>query len=50
MVVPDVGSEVERLVAAGVTVRMSPVVARAGTQAVVEDPSGNPVELFAPRG
>jgi len=50
VVVPDVGQEVERLTTAGVTVRMSPVAGRAGTQAVVEDPAGNPVELFAPPG
>ena len=50
LLVPDVASEVERLASAGVTVRMSPVTARAGTQAVVEDPAGNPVELFAPSG
>ena len=50
VVVPEVGREVDRLAAAGVTVRMSPVAGRAGTQAVVEDPAGNPVELFAPAG
>ena len=50
LLVPDVGPEVERLAAAGVPVRMSPVAGRAGTQAVVEDPAGNPVELFAPSG
>ena len=48
LVVPDVRAEVERLVGAGVRVRMSVVDGNAGAQAVVEDPAGNPVELFTP--
>ena len=50
LVVPDVRSEVERLEREGVPVRMSVVDGNAGAQAVVEDPSGNPVELFTPAG
>ena len=50
VVVPDVAQAVDRLADAGVPVRMSAVEGRAGTQAVVDDPSGNPVELFAPPG
>ncbi len=45
--VPDVDGEVQRLSAAGARVRTGHVDGRGGTQAVIEDPAGNPVELFA---
>jgi len=48
LVVADVHTEVERLEREGVPVRMHVVDGNAGAQAVVEDPSGNPVELFTP--
>lgn len=44
--VDDVAAEVERLVAAGARVRTSPVQGNAGVQAVVDDPSGNAIELM----
>lgn len=46
--VDDVAAAVERLVAAGARVRTSPVQGNGGVQAVVEDPSGNPIELISP--
>lgn len=52
-VVVDVASleeTLERLVAAGVPVRSGVAEGRAGRQAVVEDASGNAVELFEPAG
>ena len=48
--VGDVTAEVARLEHAGGRVRTSVVEGRGGSQAVVEDPSGNPVELFSPAG
>ena len=50
VVVADARTEVERLERAGVAVRMHVVDGNAGAQAVVEDPSGNAVELFTPAG
>jgi catechol 2,3-dioxygenase-like lactoylglutathione lyase family enzyme len=48
--VTDVASEVERLRAAGVSFRTSDVVTGpGGAQIILDDPSGNPVELFEPR-
>ena len=44
--VPDVAADAERLRAAGVTFRVDLQVGTGGSQIVVEDPSGNPVELF----
>jgi len=46
--VPDVAADAERLRAAGVTFRVDLQVGTGGSQIVVEDPSGNPVELFQP--
>jgi catechol 2,3-dioxygenase-like lactoylglutathione lyase family enzyme len=46
--VPDVAATVERLRGAGVRFRSDVVVGNGGKQALVEDPSGNPVELFEP--
>lgn len=45
--VDDVDAEAERLRAAGVTFRSDVIRGIGGDQLMVEDPSGNPVELFA---
>ena len=48
--VGDLASEVARLRAAGVTFRTSEIVTGpGGAQVVIDDPSGNPVELFEAR-
>jgi catechol 2,3-dioxygenase-like lactoylglutathione lyase family enzyme len=47
--VEDVRAEVERLRAAGAQFRNDVVEGIAGDQLLLEDPSGNPVELFQPR-
>jgi catechol 2,3-dioxygenase-like lactoylglutathione lyase family enzyme len=44
----DLAVEVERLRSAGVRFRNEIVVGRGGKQILLEDPSGNPVELFEP--
>lgn len=47
--VPDLAAAVERLRAAGVAFRTKDVVSGpGGAQAILDDPSGNPVELFQP--
>lgn len=47
--VSDLAAEVARLRAAGVLFRTEDVVSGpGGAQVIVEDPSGNPVELFQP--
>lgn len=48
--VTDLDAEVARLRAAGVAFRTSEIVAGpGGAQVIVDDPSGNPIELFQPR-
>jgi catechol 2,3-dioxygenase-like lactoylglutathione lyase family enzyme len=48
--VADLESEVARLRGAGVSFRTPEIVAGpGGAQVIIEDPSGNPVELFQPR-
>ena len=48
--VADLAAEVARLREAGVTFRMSDIVSGpGGAQIILDDPSGNPVELFQPR-
>ena len=49
LIVDDIASEVARLRAAGVTFRNDIVRGPGGQQILVEDPSGNVVELFQPR-
>jgi catechol 2,3-dioxygenase-like lactoylglutathione lyase family enzyme len=47
-VVDDLEAEVARLRAAGVPLRSDIVTGPGGSQVVLDDPSGNPVELFQP--
>jgi catechol 2,3-dioxygenase-like lactoylglutathione lyase family enzyme len=46
--VDDLAATVERLRAAGASFRNAIVVGVGGKQIIVDDPSGNPVELFEP--
>ncbi len=46
--VADLGSTVERLRDAGVHFRTAIIVGVGGKQVVIDDPSGNPIELFEP--
>lgn len=47
-IVEDIDDEVERLRGAGVRFRNEIVTGPGGRQILLEDPSGNPVELFQP--
>jgi len=48
--VDDLAADVERLRGAGVTFRMDDIITGpGGAQIILDDPSGNPVELFQPR-
>ena len=49
LVVEDIAAEVGRLRAAGVHFRNDIVTGPGGSQILLDDPSGNPVELFQPR-
>jgi catechol 2,3-dioxygenase-like lactoylglutathione lyase family enzyme len=46
--VPDLEATVARLQAAGARLRSEIITGQAGKQVIVDDPSGNPVELFQP--
>lgn len=46
--VDDIAGRVERLRAAGAPLRNEIVTGPGGKQVLVEDPSGNPIELFQP--
>jgi catechol 2,3-dioxygenase-like lactoylglutathione lyase family enzyme len=48
LVVDDVDAEVARLAAAGVQFRSAVISGPGGKQVVLDDPSGNPIELFQP--
>ena len=48
-IVEDLAAEVQRLRAAGAHFRNDIVTGPAGSQILLEDPSGNPIELFQPR-
>lgn len=48
LVVDDLTSEVERLRNAGVSFRNDIISGPGGSQTLLDDPSGNPVELFQP--
>ena len=49
-IVEDIGAEVERLRSAGLTFRNDIVSGPGGEQILLEDPAGNPIELFQPAG
>jgi catechol 2,3-dioxygenase-like lactoylglutathione lyase family enzyme len=48
LVVDDIAAEVSRLQAAGVPFRNEIVRGPGGAQILIDDPSGNPIELFQP--
>ena len=47
-VVQDIDAEVERLRAAGLSFRNEIIKGPGGRQILLDDPSGNPIELFQP--
>jgi catechol 2,3-dioxygenase-like lactoylglutathione lyase family enzyme len=47
--VKDIEATVTKLEALGFKFRATPIKGPGGQQALVEDPSGNPVEIFQPR-
>jgi catechol 2,3-dioxygenase-like lactoylglutathione lyase family enzyme len=49
LIVEDLAAEVDRLRAARVRFRNDIVTGPGGSQILLEDPSGNPIELFQPR-
>jgi len=49
LIVDDLAAEAARLRAAGVPFRNEIVTGPGGSQIVLDDPSGNPIELFQPR-
>jgi len=48
LIVDDLPAEVERLRAAGLTFRSDIITGPGGAQIVLDDPWGNPIELFQP--
>jgi deazaflavin-dependent oxidoreductase (nitroreductase family) len=48
LIVADIDADVTRLRAAGVTFRSEVISGPGGSQVVLDDPSGNPIELFQP--
>lgn len=50
LIVSDVNAEAARLRAAGVRFRSDVISGPGGRQIVLDDPAGNPVELFTPAG
>jgi len=50
LLVEDIDAEVARLGAAGVVFRSEVITGPGGRQIVLNDPAGNPVELFQPAG
>src|SRR5687767_10688069 len=50
LIVDDIDAEVTRLRAAGLHFRNDIVNGPGGRQILLEDPSGNPIELFQPAG
>jgi len=50
LIVEDIAADVERLRTAGLTFRNDIVRGPGGQQILLEDPSGNPIELFQPVG
>ena len=49
-IVDDIHGDVERLRAAGASFRNDVISGPGGRQVVLDDPSGNPIELFEPAG
>ena len=49
-IVDDIAAEVERLRGEGVCFRSDIIAGPGGKQIVLDDPSGNPIELFQPAG
>ena len=49
-IVEDIAADVERLRAAGLAFRNDVVSGPGGRQILLDDPSGNPIELFQPAG
>jgi catechol 2,3-dioxygenase-like lactoylglutathione lyase family enzyme len=49
-IVDDIAAEVERLRSAGLTFRNDIISGPGGQQILLEDPAGNPIELFQPAG
>jgi catechol 2,3-dioxygenase-like lactoylglutathione lyase family enzyme len=49
LIVDDIDAEVSRLRSAGVAFRSEVISGPGGRQIVLDDPAGNPVELFQPR-
>jgi catechol 2,3-dioxygenase-like lactoylglutathione lyase family enzyme len=47
-IIDDITAEVERLRAEGVRFRSDVITGPGGKQIVLDDPSGNPIELFQP--
>ena len=47
-IVDDIAAEADRLRSAGVTFRNDIISGPGGQQVLVEDPAGNPIELFQP--
>lgn len=47
--VKDISATVAKLETLGVKFRAKPIKGPGGQQALIEDPSGNPIEIFAPR-
>ena len=49
-IVDDIESEVQRLRGAGLTFRNEIISGPGGQQILLDDPAGNPIELFQPAG
>ncbi len=49
-IVEDIAAEVQRLRSAGLTFRNDIISGPGGRQILLEDPSGNPIEIFQPAG
>lgn len=49
LIVPDLAAEVARLKAAGLPFRNEILAGVGGAQILLEDPAGNPIELFQPK-
>jgi catechol 2,3-dioxygenase-like lactoylglutathione lyase family enzyme len=50
LIVEDIAAEVDRLRSAGLTFRNDIVTGPGGRQILLEDPAGNPIELFQAAG